>query len=218
MNKEKKAIADLREDYQGQLLEISQVADHPIKQFEAWFQEAQDSKIPEPNFMTFATSSIDGKPSARILLLKGIEEDGFVFFTNYNSRKGKELALNPNAAIVFFWLEMQRQVRIEGIVRKVSEADSEQYFQSRPRGSQIGAWASPQSRVIDNRETLESKVVELEKEFADEEILPLPRFWGGYKLIPSMLEFWQGRSNRLHDRIRYKLQSDKKWKIERLAP
>ncbi len=218
MGKEKMNLADMREEYQDQPLEISAVADHPIRQFEAWFQEAQNSEITEPNVMTFATSAIDGKPSARVLLLKGIEDDGFVFFTNYNSRKGKELALNPNAAIVFCWLELQRQVRIEGIVKKVSEEESKSYFQSRPRGSQIAAWASPQSRVVSGRDILEKKVDELEKEFANEEKLPLPRFWGGYKLIPSMLEFWQGRSNRLHDRIRYSHQSDKRWKIERLAP
>ncbi len=218
MGKEKMSIADMREEYSGQPLDISHISDHPIKQFETWFQEAQNSEIIEPNVMTFATSAIDGKPSARILLLKGIQDDGFVFFTNYNSRKGRELALNPNAAIVFCWLELSRQVRIEGIVKKVSEKESESYFQSRPRGSQVGAWASPQSRVVIDRDVLEKKVDEIEKEFANEEKLPLPRFWGGYKLMPSIIEFWQGRTNRLHDRIRYSRQSDKKWKIERLAP
>ena len=218
MKKEKKNIADLREEYLRYSLEISQVAKHPIVQFEAWFREIQNTDNSEPNVMTLATSTIDGKPSARIVLLKGIEEDGFVFYTNYSSRKGKELALNPNAALVFCWLEMERQVRIEGIVKKVSEHESEVYFQSRPKGSQIGAWASPQSRVIDNRDILEKKAAELEKKFAKTDKLPLPDAWGGYKLIPSMLEFWQGRSNRLHDRIRYTLQSDKQWKIERLAP
>lgn len=218
MKKEKKKIADLREDYQGDSLEVSQVANNPVKQFEAWFQDAQNNNIREPNVMTLATSTIDGKPSARVILLKGIEEDGFLFFTNYSSRKGKEMALNPNAAMVFCWLKLARQVRIEGIVKKVSEEASKSYFQSRPKGSQIGAMASPQSRVISDREVLEDKVLELEKEFADDEKLPLPIFWGGYKLIPSVIEFWQGRTNRLHDRIRYTQQSDKSWKIERLAP
>ncbi len=211
-------FADLREDYQGQPLDISHVDNDPIKQFKGWFQEAQNNNIQEPNMMTLATSTIDGKPSARIVLLKGVDEDGFLFFTNYTSRKSKELALNPNAAIVFCWLELQRQVRIEGIVKKVLEADSKEYFQSRPKGSQIGAWASPQSSVINDRDILERKAAELEKEFADEEILPLPGFWGGYKLTPSVIEFWQGRSNRLHDRLRFTQQSDKNWKIDRLAP
>lgn len=218
MSKEKKNIAELRKEYSRHSLEISQVADHPLEQFETWFHEAQESNLLEPNAMTLATSTIDGKPSARMVLLKGVEEDGFTFFTNYGSRKGKELALNPNAALVFCWLELERQVRIEGIVKKLPEEESESYFQSRPKVSQISAWASPQSKVIKDRDILENKVAELKKEFADVEKLPLPRNWGGYKLIPSMIEFWQGRGSRLHDRIRYSLKSDKKWKIERLAP
>lgn len=218
MKVEKSSIAHLRKEYQGPTLEIADVSDNPVKQFETWFQEAQNNNIQEPNVMTLATSTSDGKPSARIVLLKGVEEDGFVFYTNYGSRKSDELASNPNAALVFCWIELARQIRIEGVVQKVSKEESKTYFQSRPKGSQIGAWASPQSSVIDNRDILENKASELEKEFAEVEKLPLPAFWGGYKLIPSMIEFWQGRVNRLHDRIRYTQQSDKKWKIERLAP
>ncbi len=216
--KESKRIAELREEYQKHSLEIDQVADDPVRQFERWFHEALDHNIPEPNVMTLATSTIDGKPSARIVLLKGIEKDSFLFYSNYNSRKGKELALNPYAALVFCWIELERQVRIEGKVKKLPEEVSENYFQSRPRGSQIGAWASPQSRVITDRSMLEDKVSELEKEFANVEKLPLPQFWGGYKLIPSAVEFWQGRTNRLHDRLKYTRSNGKKWKIERLAP
>ncbi len=218
MKIEKNNIAHLREEYDGNSLDLSHVAENPIKQFEVWFQETQKNNVSEPNVMTLATSTLDGKPSARIVLLKGIDEGGFLFFTNYGSRKAEELALNPNAALVFCWLELQRQVRIEGVVEKVSEKDSKEYFQSRPKGSQIGAWASAQSTVIRDRDILEKKAAELETEFANEEKLPLPEFWGGYKLIPSVIEFWQGRVSRLHDRIRYTRQSNKKWKIERLAP
>ena len=218
MKKENNNIADLRQEYQGPSLEISDVSDDPIEQFEVWFQNAQKNEVAEPNVMTLATASADGKPSARIVLLKGIENKGFVFFTNYSSRKGDELAENPNAALVFCWLELAQQIRIEGVVEKIAEKDSENYFQSRPKGSQIGAWVSPQSSVISNRKILENKAAELENKYANVEKLPLPNFWGGYRLIPSMIEFWQGRVNRLHDRIRYTLQEDKTWKIERLAP
>jgi len=218
MKTEKRSIAHLREEYLGQSFEISNVDEDPINQFEIWFQEAQNSNIQEPNVMTLATSTVDGKPSARIVLLKGIENDGFVFFTNYGSRKGEELSLNPNAAIVFCWLELARQVRIEGLVQKISKEESKDYFQSRPKGSQIGAWASPQSTVIKDRKVLEDKVVELKREFANVDMLPLPEFWGGYKLVPTMIEFWQGSESRLHDRIRYTQHTDGKWKVERLAP
>jgi len=218
MKKENNNIADLRKEYEGPTLELSDVSGDPIKQFETWFREAQNNDIQEPNVMTLATSTNEGKPSARIVLLKGVEENGFLFFTNYGSRKGTELAENPNAALVFCWLEMARQIRIEGFVQKISAEDSKSYFQSRPKGSQIGAWASPQSTIINDREILENKADELAKEFADAEKLPLPEFWGGYLLIPTMIEFWQGRINRLHDRIIYTKQNDGTWTIERLAP
>jgi len=218
MKKENNNIADLRKEYEGPKLELSDVSDDPIKQFETWFREAQNNNIQEPNVMTLATSTNEGKPSARIVLLKGVEENGFLFFTNYESRKGAELAENPNAALVFCWLEMARQIRIEGFSQKISAEDSKSYFQSRPKGSQIGAWASPQSTIINDREILESKADELAKEFVNAEKLPLPEFWGGYLLIPTMIEFWQGRINRLHDRIIYTKQNDGTWKIERLAP
>lgn len=218
MKKQKTTVADLREDYRLHTLDIKDVLENPIDQFEKWFEEAHESQIPEPNAMTLATCSPDGKPSARVILLKGYDASGFHFYTNYNSRKGKEMALMPYAALVFCWLGLERQVRIEGMVRKMKPEESLAYFQSRPRGSQIGAWTSPQSKVIENREALETLQTNIEKEYEDQEILPIPPYWGGYRVIPTIIEFWQGRSSRLHDRIRYTLQSDKSWKIERLAP
>ncbi len=212
------SLAELRENYTRQTLDESHVLSSPLTQFERWFQEAVNSQIPEPNAMTLATATNAGIPSARIVLLKGLDEKGFVFFTNYESRKGDELAENPNAALLFFWGELQRQVRIEGCIEQVSTAESEAYFQSRPKDSQIGAWASPQSRVIANREQLETKQESLTMQYADAEVLPCPPFWGGYRLIPTKMEFWQGRANRLHDRLHYRLLSEGNWKMERLAP
>jgi pyridoxamine 5'-phosphate oxidase len=176
-----------------------------------------NSEIEEVNAMTLATVTAEGFPSARIVLLKGYTEEGFVFFTNYQSHKGKELEQNPRACLVFFWKALERQVRIEGMVEKIAAADSEAYFQSRPVGSQIGAWASPQSTVISGREVIENNVVELEKKYTNTSI-PRPEHWGGYIVKPVNIEFWQGRSSRLHDRILYTAQKDLSWKIERLAP
>jgi len=210
-------IANLREDYQAATLDVSDVASSPFVQFGKWFQEALKSELPEPNAMTLATATPDGRPSARIVLLKGYDEQGFVFYTNYNSHKGRELEQNPQAAMVFNWLELQRQIRIEGRVEKVSPEESTEYFQSRPKGSQIGAWASPQSTIIPNRTVLENKVEELQEQYAEAERLPRPEHWGGFRIIPEVIEFWQGRSSRLHDRIQY-TQAGGKWTIERLAP
>ena len=210
-------IASLREDYQRDTLEINEVAQNPIEQFTIWFNEALNSNELEPNAMTLATATKDGIPSARIVLLKGVHDENFTFYTNYNSKKGQELIDNPNAALVFNWLSMQRQIRIQGSVKKISRSESEAYFQSRPKGSQIGAWASPQSQVINDRDILEDKKTALETEYQNTEILPCPPHWGGFLVEPKVIEFWQGRSSRLHDRICYtKLGNG--WKIERLAP
>ncbi|WP_457288369.1 pyridoxamine 5'-phosphate oxidase [Pedobacter sp. UYP24] len=212
----KENLQNLRQDYRAASLSEADVDGNPIFQFKKWFSEAVDSHLFEPNVMTLATADHYGKPSARIVLLKGFDEDGFVFFTNYESKKGKELLENPQAAIVFFWAELERQVRIEGIVSKVADEVSLDYFHSRPKGSQIGAIASPQSSVIADRSVLEKKVEDLIIEYADQEI-PRPANWGGYLLEPTLIEFWQGRSSRLHDRIVYQLV-DGTWEINRLAP
>ncbi|BAV09970.1 Pyridoxamine 5'-phosphate oxidase [Filimonas lacunae] len=213
-----KAIADIRTDYSLKTLDEKEVAKDPITQFDAWWKEAIDSHLDEVNAMTLATASPDGIPSARIVLLKSFDENGFVFFTNYNSAKGRELAANPRAELVFFWRELQRQVRINGIVKKVSKEDSDAYFQSRPAGSRIGALSSPQSQVLANREVLEQIVAVNTAQFAGDAFIPRPGHWGGYVVQPVMIEFWQGRSSRLHDRIQYALLDNNSWKIERLAP
>lgn len=210
-------LEDLREDYTRDQLILEDTDPNPLLQFERWFKAAQQSPVNEPNAMTLATVGENGRPKARIVLLKQVDDQGFVFFTNYDSQKGQDLQANPFASLVFFWDVIQRQVRIEGRVEKIAQADSEAYFQSRPKGSQIGAIASPQSQVISSREVLQEKVAQLEKDFADEEKLPRPDNWGGYRLIPDRVEFWQGRSSRLHDRIRYRLEEGS-WLRERLAP
>ena len=199
-----------------QTLSEADVAADPLMQFSKWWDDAVKSEIEELNAMTLATADKNGIPSARIVLLKEFSEKGFVFFTNYESHKGRELEKNPNACLVFFWKELERQVRITGQVKKISAAESDEYFNSRPAGSRIGAWASPQSNVIDSRKLIEEKLSEYEHEFSGGNI-PRPSHWGGYAVIPAIVEFWQGRPNRLHDRIRYTLAGSN-WKIERLAP
>ncbi|ETZ22918.1 pyridoxamine 5'-phosphate oxidase [Pedobacter sp. V48] len=216
MDLTKENIQNLRQDYRSASLSENDVDRNPILQFKKWFQEAVSSQLYEPNVMTIATSDRFGKPTARIVLLKGIDEDGFVFYTNYESKKGHDLVENPQAALVFFWPELERQVRIEGVVSKVSEETSSEYFHSRPIGSQIGAMASPQSKVISDRESLERKVEQLTTQYADQEI-PRPLHWGGYLVEPTHIEFWQGRPSRLHDRIVYDLVEGS-WIINRLAP
>lgn len=210
-------LAALRRNYTRESLSIQDVNPDPIQQFDHWFREALNSELPEPNAMTLASATRDGRPSARIVLLKGFDHRGFVFYTNYESRKGKELEENPHGALLFNWLELERQVRIEGIVERVSPEESEAYFQSRPKESQIGAWASPQSRKIAGREVLEARVHELATTFKHDEALPLPPFWGGYRIRPEQMEFWQGRESRLHDRIQY-THNGQGWMVERLAP
>ena len=210
-------IADLRQDYQLQSLDIADVANDPFDQFKKWFDDVLTSEILEPNAMTLATATPDGKPSARVVLLKDFDNQGFTFFTNYASRKGTEMAANPHAALCFCWLELQRQVRIEGTIERIPAADSDAYFHIRPIKSQIGAWASPQSQVIENRAFLEKKVEIYEKQFDTEGGIQRPAHWGGYVLKPTMIEFWQGRRSRLHDRIRYVFENSE-WTIDRLAP
>lgn len=211
------SIADIRRDYSLKTLSETEVAENPFLQFADWWQQAIESEIDEVNAMTLATASLEGVPSARIVLLKGYDEKGYVFYTNYESAKGQELAENPRASLLFFWKELERQVRITGLVEKVSATESDEYFLSRPTGSQIGAWASPQSHVIENRSWLEDRVKELETKFSTES-LTRPAHWGGYRVKPVIIEFWQGRKSRLHDRIQYTLQENNSWKIERLAP
>lgn len=212
-----KHIADIRQDYRMQSFAKADAHTDAIQQFDKWWQQALKSEILEVNAMTLATATADGKPSARIVLLKGFDENGFVFFTNYQSHKGRELQQNPLASLVFFWKELERQVRIEGVATKLTSAASDEYFSSRPEGSRIGAWASPQSRVIASRQVIEENVTELEKSFAGKEI-DRPPHWGGYIVKPAIIEFWQGRSNRLHDRIQYAYNTGNTWTIERLAP
>jgi pyridoxamine 5'-phosphate oxidase len=221
-------IADIRKDYKLASLEEADVALNPIDQFTRWWNEAVASQIDEVNAMTLATVNAAGVPAARIVLLKGYSPNGFIFFTNYESDKGKNLAQNPHAALVFFWKELERQIRIEGTVEKVSAEESDRYFNSRPASSRIGAWASPQSAVIENRMVIEQNVERYSSIFANDSI-ERPDHWGGYIVKPTSIEFWQGRSSRLHDRIKYTLEnsaynaatdtrSDATWKIERLAP
>jgi pyridoxamine 5'-phosphate oxidase len=193
-------ISKIRADYQMATLSETEVGDDPLLFFQKWFNEAQQAGITEVNAMTLATANMWGLPSARIVLLKGLDEEGFIFFTNYESEKGRQMAEEDSVALLFFWKELERQVRIEGVVRKVSAQESDDYFHSRPKGSQISAVASPQSQVIEGRSTLEEKVKELEAQYANSEI-PRPEHWGGYRVIPEKIEFWQGRNNRLHDRI-----------------
>lgn len=212
----KTELAALRENYTKGSLDVKDVETTPIEQFQEWFDEAVASQLLEPNAFLLSTVSNENKPSTRVLLLKGLD-NGFTFYTNYLSRKGTELAENPNACITFFWAELERQVRIEGLIEKVSDEDSDTYFHSRPRGSQIGAWVSNQSMVIEHREILEEREKHLIKKFGDQPI-PRPPHWGGYRLVPNYIEFWQGRPSRLHDRIAYTLLANGEWKIDRLSP
>jgi pyridoxamine 5'-phosphate oxidase len=211
-----KSIAELREDYTLGGLSEAEAGDNPLALFRLWFDSALTAGLKEPNAMTLATCTLDGKPSARIVLLKGLDDVGFTFFTNYDSRKGRELELNPHAALCFLWHEFERQVRIEGIVTKVSEADSDEYFRNRPLGSRLGAWASPQSAVIPDRGYLERLHRQLMEKYPNGAV-PRPAHWGGYRLAPHRIEFWQGRPSRLHDRICFRM-ADSGWIRERLAP
>ena len=210
-------IAALRHDYVAHGLRRADLDPDPIKQFGIWFGEAAAAQIRDVNAMTLATATAEGTPSARIVLLKAISDRGFVFFTNYHSDKGRQLDANPRAALCLFWVQLERQIRIEGAVEKTSREESEEYFRSRPLGSRLGAWTSGQSEVIANRETLEDRLAEVTTQYEGADV-PLPPHWGGYRVKPTSIEFWQGRTNRLHDRLRYTRHADGQWRIERLAP
>lgn len=212
-----KTIADLRKDYTFEDFSETEADPNPFIQFKKWFAQALAAQLTEPNAMTIATATPDGKPTARMVLLKDFDERGFVFFTNYNSRKGQELAVNPYAALVFWWAELERQVRITGCVEKTSETESNQYFYSRPENSRLGAWASDQSEVIPNREFLEQRMQDFQSKFANQEI-PRPPHWGGWRIVPTEMEFWQGRPSRLHDRLLYRRLDNGSWQIQRLSP
>jgi len=216
MEKSSLDYAGFRHEYIGEGLRRANLDPDPIKQFQNWFAGAIKAGIHDANAITLATCA-DGKPSARVVLLKDFDERGFVFFTNYSSDKGKQLEENPNAALVMYWMEVERQIRIEGTVEKTSREESEKYFQTRPFGAQLGAWASHQSTVIDARRVLDARLQEMKQRFADGKV-PLPPRWGGYRLKPERMEFWQGRPERLHDRFRYTLRPDGSWSIDRLAP
>ena len=210
-------IANIRKDYRKATLDVSSVDQDPLVQFEKWFGEALQAEVHEPNAMNLATVNENGRPSARMVLLKGLESKRFVFYTNYQSKKGKELERNPACALTFFWPELERQVRVEGIASRVNTELSDIYFKSRPRESQLGAWASPQSTLIENRAILQQRFQDIEEKFRNQPVLPRPHQWGGFQVEPLEIEFWQGGAGRLHDRVHY-VRVDNVWKIYRLAP
>ena len=206
-----------RHDYEKASLDEASVDRDPIRQFQSWFDQATEAGLPEPYAATLATASAEGRPSARVVLMRGFDERGFVFFTNYQSRKGREIEANPFAAMCFFWQALERQVRVEGSVIVTSEAESDEYFQGRPTGSKLGAWVSNQSGIVPGRENLEAEMESLQRRFPGDEV-PRPPHWGGFRIVPDAIEFWQGRPGRLHDRLVYRRSPEGGWRIERLAP
>ena len=212
------SLAGLRVEYGGGGLDERHCETNPIVQFERWIKDAQAADLKEPNAMSLATATSDGRPSVRIVLLKEVSDVGFVFYTNYGSRKAQEMETNPFVALTFYWPELERQVRVEGKATRVPREQSEAYFRTRPKGSRLGAWASRQSEVLPSRAPLEAKLIELETQYAGTDDVPAPEFWGGYCVVPEVIEFWQGRPNRLHDRLRYRKKGEQGWVIERLSP
>ncbi|MEO5753912.1 MAG: pyridoxamine 5'-phosphate oxidase [Chthoniobacterales bacterium] len=211
-------LAGLRREYETQGLRRAEMHHDPIEQFATWFSTAVNSGLPDANAISLATATPEGKPSARIVLLKGFDQRGFVFFTNYQSGKGRELESNPQAAFAIYWVQLERQIRVAGRVEKTSREESISYFAGRPRGSKLGAWVSRQSEVIDARRILDARLAEMTERFAGQDEIELPPHWGGFRIMPATIEFWQGRANRLHDRFRYTRQKDDTWTLERLAP
>jgi len=212
------SLEGMREEYHWGRLSETSCETNPIVQFESWFKDAQAADLKHPNAMILATATADGRPSGRVVLLKEVSEVGFVFYTNYASRKACELETNPRAALTFYWAELERQVRVEGRVQTVVPEKSKEYFRSRPRGSKLGAWASHQSEVLPGRASLENRLAELEAKYACTDDVPMPEYWGGYCVAPDRIEFWQGRTNRLHDRLLYRRKGVNGWVIERLSP
>lgn len=210
-------INELRKEYKFKSLNINDLNPNPFFQFSTWFREAQEAKVLEPNAMALATASLKGRPSCRMVLLKEVDSEGFLFFTNYDSRKGKDLSHNPFGCITFYWKELERQVIIDGKIEKLDRQASENYFASRPRGSQLGTWASHQDQIVHSREELEKNYRHFEEMYRGKQV-PIPPYWGGYRLVPERFEFWQGRIHRLHDRLCYLRTSDNQWEIDRLAP
>jgi len=215
---DKDQIANLRQQYGIGTLNASDLLADPMEQFKSWFAQAQEAKITEPNAMILSTVNKDAQPTARTVLLKELSTEGFVFYTNYDSDKGHDMAANPKVSLTFLWLGLERQVRIQGLAERSDEASSTKYFQSRPKASQLGAWASPQSKQLESRAVLEERLAEFQAKYANEEVLPKPPHWGGYLIRPNVIEFWQGRASRLHDRFVYRRMANAKWEINRIAP
>ncbi|CAN5520942.1 pyridoxamine 5'-phosphate oxidase [soil metagenome] len=211
-------LAGLHREYETKGLRRAEMHPDPVEQFATWFSTAVNSGLADANAISLATATAEGRPSVRIVLLKGFDQRGFVFFTNYESEKGRDLAANPQAAFAVYWVQLERQIRVAGRVEKTSRPESETYFEGRPRGSKLGAWVSHQSEVIDARRILDARLAEMTERFAGKEEIELPPHWGGYRVIPATIEFWQGRANRLHDRFRYTRAGDNGWTLERLAP
>ena len=214
----KEKLQNTRRSYERGQLDYEHIAADPLQQFARWYNDYEQAQADDPNACLLSTADAQGRVTARVILLKGIDQGAFEFYTNYRSEKGRQLAENPQAALTFYWPEQERQIRIEGLVEKLSPAESDRYFASRPRGSQLGAWVSPQSEAIQSRQVLDQRLKAVKAQYGEKELVPRPPHWGGYRLKPRRLEFWQGRPSRLHDRMVYEQRADKSWEVDRLAP